>query len=85
MGEAISVLSKLAAQCLREMVSLTHSFLAIIYDSSELREMLLCQRDFQERGPPHWGMMWPDIEKNVYNVSSVSSGTEFLIRLTHQA
>ena len=67
------------------MVSLTHSFLAIISDSAELREVLRYQRDFQERGPPHWGMMWPDIEKNVYNVSSVTSGTEFLIRLTQQA
>ena len=67
------------------MVSLTHSFLAIISDSAELREVLRCQRDFQERGPLPWGIMWPDIEKHLYNVSSVPSVTEFLIRIPQQA
>ena len=41
------VMSILAARCWREMVYLTHSFFAMIYDSAELREMRRCQRDFQ--------------------------------------
>ena len=39
LGEEILVMSRSAARCLREMVSLTHSFVAIIYDSTELREV----------------------------------------------
>ena len=61
-GEAMSVMSRSAARCLREMVSLTPSFVAIIYDSAELREVRRCQRYLQERRPSHWVMMWPYIE-----------------------
>ena len=33
----MSIMEISAAQCLREMVSLTHSFVAIISDSAEIR------------------------------------------------
>ena len=39
MGEAVSIIFRSAARYLKEMVSLTHSFVAIIYDSTELREV----------------------------------------------
>ena len=62
MGEAVSIIFRSAARYLKEMVSLTHSFVAIIYDSAELREVRRCQRYLQERRPSHWVMMWPYIE-----------------------
>ena len=61
----MSVMSRSAARWRREMVSLAHSFVAMIYDSAELRDVRRCWRDFQERGPPHRVIMWPDMEWNL--------------------
>ena len=62
MGRAVSVVSRLAARCWREKFSLMHSFVAMISDSSELREVRGFQRYLQEKGPLHQVMMWPDME-----------------------
>ena len=75
----MSVMYISAAWCWREMVSLTNFFVAVIYDSYELREVRCCQRDFQERGPPHQVVMWTDMEQSLYRGSSISSGREFPI------
>ena len=53
MGRAISVMSISAARWQREMVSLTHSFVAMISDSAELREVRRCWRNLQDIGPRH--------------------------------
>ena len=56
-GEAISVTSISAARCLRKMVSLMHSSVAKISDSTELREVQHCQRALHERRPTHLVML----------------------------
>ena len=64
-GRAMSVMSRSSERWRREMVSLMYLFVAMISDSTELREVRHCQRYFQERGPPHRVMMWPDMEQNL--------------------
>ena len=60
----MSIMSRSPARCLRKMVSLTHSFVAIISDSAELIVVQPSWRDLQERGTPHRVVIWPDIEQN---------------------
>ena len=61
----MSIISISADWFLRCIVSLTHSFVAIISDSEELRAVGCCPRAFREIGPPYWLMMWPYIEINL--------------------
>ena len=61
MGEAILIMSRLEAYYLREMMSLTHPFVVLISDSADIGEVRSCEIFFQQIGPPHLVIMWPDI------------------------
>ena len=64
-GRAMSAMSILAARWRKDIVSLTHSFVSMIYNYANLREVWRCRKYFQEKGPSHRVMMWPGMEQDL--------------------